>query len=54
MVERGGRGHEGFHMVVDKRRGAGEEGAGHGLLSNLPLLLAVTQYKRGMSSPGSH
>lgn len=34
VVERRGRGYEGFYMVVvDKRRGAGEEGAGHGRLS---------------------
>lgn len=32
MVERRGHRREGFHMVVDVRREAGEEGAGHGLL----------------------
>lgn len=50
VVERRGRGSVRFHMVVgDARRGAGEEGAGHGL-----LLLAVAEYKRATRSPGSH
>lgn len=39
VVERCGYGQNGFHMVVvvDARRGGGEEGAGHGRLSGLPL-----------------